>query len=70
MSKLKITPRAARVNCGLTAKKVSEELGIAEQTVRLWERNPKVIKKIYREKMCEMYGLPESNIEFSGTSKR
>lgn len=65
MGDFKITMRAARINHDLSASEIANELGISEQTVRVWERNPQIVRKIYRERLCDIYGISEDHIDFS-----
>lgn len=60
-----ITLRAARVNAGLTIKEAAQRIGVNESTIINWEKNPSIVRAIYREKIQEVYQYPLDNIFFA-----
>jgi len=61
---MKITLKALRINRNLTQKQASELLGISLPTYQRWEYNPSKIKKVYREKIAQVFKTPIEMFEW------
>ena len=60
---IKISMAAARINAGLTQKKLAEECGVSESTIINWE-NGKAHPHIKRLPLLEKaYGIPLDNVK-------
>lgn len=60
---IKISMAAARINAGLTQKKLADECGVSESTVINWEKG-KTHPHIKRLPLLEKaYGIPLDNVK-------
>lgn len=62
---MEITIRAARINAGYTQEQAARELGINRTTLIDWERGKRQIKAKWLLKLCDLYGVAESQIKKS-----
>lgn len=58
----KITMKAARVNKGLTQRKIAELMGVSYVTISHWENGHVIPKKAQFEMYCRLCGRPTDNI--------
>ena len=60
----KITLKAARVNAGMTQKEAAAMMGISNQTLLKWEKQPEKIPGERYSQICKIYGIPVSRVIF------
>lgn len=63
-TRLSITLRAARVNKGLTQKAAAEKLGIAVDTLGMYERGKTFPDVLVIKKIEELYDVSYNDIDF------
>lgn len=68
MEIVKFTLASARVNAGLSQKKAAEELGISNKTLCSWENYASYPGADMIPKICELYGIPYDQINFTHKS--
>lgn len=68
MEFVKFTLASARVNAGLSQKKAAEELGISNKTLCSWENYSSYPGADMIPKICELYGIPYDQINFTHKS--
>lgn len=61
---MQITPKAARVNAGLTQVEAAKRLGISVQTLINWERDPQNISALKQKQISDTYQIPVEHINF------
>lgn len=61
---IKITPRAARTNAGMTQAEVALNLGVTRETVKNYETGRTKIPLEMAMKMADLYKIPMENIKF------
>jgi len=61
---IKISLESARVNAKLTQKEAAEKLGVTQQTIYTWEKEPNKIPIGKAYKLAVTYGLPLDAIDF------
>ena len=54
----KITPKAARINAGLTQDEAAKALGVSTPTLINWETGKRIPRADYVDKMLSLYGVP------------
>lgn len=52
-----LTLKAARVNAGMTQIQAAKKLGVSNQTLGRWEKDPKQVTLEMILKMCELYRI-------------
>ena len=60
----KISLKAARVNANLSQQKAAELLGIDVTTLIRWEKDPRIVKSGYHERISKIYHYPTDYIFF------
>ena len=61
---IKISLKAARVNCGLSQKTVAKALGVSNKTVSSWENGDTYPSAKYIARLCELYNVSYDDIIF------
>lgn len=65
-----ISAKAARVNAGLSQTEVAEQLHVSKSTVSRWETGGLPVNKEIRQKLCELYCLDSTLINFDTERKK
>ena len=65
-----ISAKAARVNAGLSQTEVAEQLHVSKSTVSRWETGGLPVNKEIRQKLCELYCLDSTLINFDKERKK
>ena len=65
-----ISAKAARVNAGLSQTQVAERLHVSKSTVSRWETGDLPVNEKVRQKLCELYRLDKTLINFDTERKQ
>lgn len=65
---LKISLKAARVNTGLSQKRVANTLGISNKTLSSWENGDTFPSAKYIALLCKLYNVSYDDIIFLPTN--
>ena len=68
MEFVKFKLASARVNAGLSQKEAAEALGVSNKTLCCWENYVSYPGVNMIPKICELYGIPYDQINFTHTS--
>lgn len=60
----KITLKAARINSSLTQKEAAKRLGVSNQTLLKWEKNPELVPGRRIVDICKIYDIPPHRVIF------
>jgi DNA-binding XRE family transcriptional regulator len=63
---LKITIKAARVNCGLTQREAAEAIGCSRESLQAYECGKTIPNWAIVKRIEEVYGIPIDNLIFAG----
>lgn len=65
-----ISAKAARVNAGLSQTQVAQHLKVSKSTVSRWETGTLPVNTEIRQKLCELYSLDQTLINFDTERKQ
>ena len=68
MEAVKFTLAAARKNAGLSQKEAAEKLGVSNKTLCKWENYKSYPGVNMIPKICDLYGIPYDQINFTHKS--
>lgn len=61
---MKLTLKAARINCNLTQQEAANKIGVTIDTIGNWERAKSFPNALHIRRIEEVYGVPYDNLIF------
>lgn len=61
---MKLTLKAARINCNLTQQEAADKIGVTIDTIGNWERAKSFPNALHIRRIEEVYGVPYDNLIF------